>query len=64
MSNQRRTSFFTPLLIGMTPIGLVIGVTEAWRLAGGLVAIIAVQLVLMSLAAWGLVRCLREERKS
>ncbi|MFO7324681.1 MAG: hypothetical protein DIU62_003100 [Pseudomonadota bacterium] len=62
MSNQKPMRFSTRLMQVMTPIGLIIGLEEAWRLAGGLVAIIAAQVALTSLAAWALVRRLREER--
>lgn len=62
MSNQRQMKFSTRMLMGLTPIALAIGVTEAWRLAGGLVTIIGVQIILMGLAAWALVRRIREER--
>ena len=61
MSNQRQMKFSTRLLMVITPVGLVIGLVEAWRLAGGLVAIIAAQLILMGLAAVALVRHIRKE---
>ena len=58
----RQMKYSTRLVMVITPIGAVIGVMEAWRLAGGLVAVVAAQLLLMSLAAWALFRRIREER--
>lgn len=62
MKDQRQMKFSTRMLMVITPIGAVLGVMEAWRLAGGLVAVVAAQLLLMSLAGVALYRRMREER--
>lgn len=60
--NLRQMQFSKRLMLVITPIGMIIGVVEAWRLAGGLVAIVAAQLLLLSLAAAALVAKIREEK--
>lgn len=62
MKDQRQMKFSTRMLMVITPIGAVLGIMEAWRLAGGLVAVVAAQLLLMSLAGVALYRRMREER--
>lgn len=62
MKDQRQMKFSTRMLMVITPIGAVLGVMEAYRLAGGLVAVVAAQVVLMSLAGVALYRKMREER--
>ena len=52
-----------PLLLITTPIGVALGLYEAWRLAGGLVFLMAALLGLMSVAMWSVVRTIRRERK-
>jgi hypothetical protein len=55
--------FSTRLLMVITPLGLVIGLHEAWRLAGGLVALVAMQVFLFTVAAVMVVRRIREESR-
>lgn len=55
-------TFSRRLIIGMTPIGMAIGLMEGWRLAGGLVAIIAFQMILLGCAAAAVVMKIREEK--
>lgn len=55
--------FSRRLLLVTTPIGLVIGLHEAWRLAGGLVVLLAAQILLFGLATLALVRRIREEKR-
>lgn len=62
MKDLRQMKFSTRMLMVITPIGAVLGVMEAYRLAGGLVAVVAAQVVLMSLAGVALYRKMREER--
>lgn len=62
MEDQRQMKFSTRMLMVITPIGAVLGIMEAWRLAGGLVAVVGAQLLLMSLAGVALYRRMREER--
>ena len=52
-----------PLLLITTPIGVALGLYEAWRLAGGLVFLMAALLGLISVAMWSIVRTIRRERK-
>lgn len=63
MSDQRQMKFSTRLMVVITPIGMAIGIYEAWHLAGGLVAVVAGQLMLMSLAGVALVRIIRREKQ-
>lgn len=60
--NQRQMQFSKRMLMVLTPIGLLIGLNEAWRLAGGLVAIIAGQMLLLGCAAAVVVMKIREEK--
>ena len=52
-----------PLLLITNPIGVALGLYEAWRLAGGLVFLMAALLGLISVAMWSVVRTIRRERK-
>jgi predicted MFS family arabinose efflux permease len=52
-----------PLLLITTPIGVALGLYEAWRLAGGLVFLMAAMLGLISVAMWSVVRTIRRERR-
>ena len=53
--------FSTRLLMALTPVGVVIGLLEAWRLAGGLVVLMAIQFLVLTVAAVALVRRIRQE---
>lgn len=53
-----------PILLVTTPIGLVLGLREAYRLAGGLVVLMAIMVALFGIAILGIVRTIREEKKS
>jgi hypothetical protein len=48
-------------LLVTTPVGVAIGLYEAWRLAGGLVVLMAAQLIVLGLIIGGLVRVVRRE---
>lgn len=61
MSATPRSRFFKILLLVITPLGLLIGLHEAWRLAGGLVFLVAAQILLMGVAATAVVRMIRRE---
>ena len=52
-----------PLLLVTTPIGVVLGVYEAFRLAGGLAFLMIVLLLGMSAAIGGLVLTIRREER-
>jgi hypothetical protein len=53
-----------PILLVSTPLGVIGGLHEAYRLAGGLMVIMAAMVVLMSLAVTGLVRVVRQEQRA
>jgi hypothetical protein len=55
MKILRRTLLFT------TPLGVAIGLYEAWQLAGGLVVLMATQMIVLGLIVGGLVRIVRRE---
>lgn len=63
MIRRREATFFKRMLLVITPIGMIIGLHEAWRLAGGMVVLVAAQLLILTLAAVALVRKVREERQ-
>jgi len=51
-----------PLLLVTTPIGLAIGLYEGWRLAGGLVLIMAALMGVIGVAIGSVVYTIRRER--
>jgi uncharacterized membrane protein len=51
-----------PLLLVTTPIGLAIGLYEGWRLAGGLVFIMAALMLVIGVAFGTVVWTIRRER--
>jgi predicted MFS family arabinose efflux permease len=51
-----------PLLLVTTPIGLAIGLYEGWRLAGGLVLIMAALMGVIGVAIGSVVFTIRRER--
>lgn len=53
-----------PLLILTTPIGLGWGLYEAYRLAGGLVLIMAALVAVIAAAMGSVIRTVRRERKA
>ena len=61
--NQRQMKFSKRLLMATTPVGVVIGLHEAWRLAGGLVVLMAIQILILTLVAVAVVRRIREEER-
>jgi predicted MFS family arabinose efflux permease len=52
-----------PLLLIITPIGLAIGLYEGWRLAGGLVFLMAAFIGFLSFAFLTVVLTIRRERR-
>ncbi len=52
-----------PLLLVTTPIGLVWGLYEAWRLAGGLVFLMLALISVISVAMISVVRTIRREQR-
>lgn len=53
-----------PLLLITTPIGVVGGLHEAWRLAGGLVFLMLAMVCVMSVAIASVVLTIRREKKA
>jgi uncharacterized membrane-anchored protein len=52
-----------PILLVSTPIGVVLGVREAWRLAGpGMALLMAAMVSVVGLLVWMTVRTIRRER--
>ena len=52
-----------PILLVSTPIGVVFGLREAWRIAGpGMAALMALLLAVVSAFIWMTVRTIRKER--
>lgn len=51
-----------PLLLVTTPIGLAVGLYEGWRLAGGLVFIMAALMLVIGVAFGTVVYTVRKER--
>lgn len=52
-----------PLLLVTTPIGLAVGLYEGWRLAGGLVFIMAALMLVIGVAFGTVVWTIRKERR-
>jgi hypothetical protein len=63
MKRQETMKFSSRLLMVITPVGVVIGLHEAWRLAGGLVLLMAVQILVLSIVAVAVVRTIRRESR-
>jgi hypothetical protein len=52
-----------PLLLITTPIGVIGGLYEGWRLAGGLVFLMFAMLCVMGVAAASVVMTVRREKR-
>ena len=63
MKSTERMKFSSRMLMVTTPVGVVIGLHEAWRLAGGLVVLMAVQMLVLGGIAVAVVRMVRRESK-
>jgi hypothetical protein len=53
-----------PLMLTITPIGVAIGVYEAWRLTGGLVLLVLVMLGGLGVAFASLIATIRREQRT
>lgn len=51
-----------PLLLVTTPVGLAVGLYEGWRLAGGLVFVMAALIGVIAVALGSVVLTVRRER--
>jgi len=52
-----------PLLLVLTPIGVVVGLIHGYRVAGGLVVLMAGMLMIVGVAAVTVVMAIRRERR-
>jgi len=52
-----------PLLLVLTPIGVVVGLIHGYRVAGGLVVLMAGMLMIVGVAAFTVVMAIRRERR-
>jgi hypothetical protein len=52
-----------PLLLVTTPIGVAYGLYEGWRLAGGLVFIMAAMIAVIGVAVGSIVLTIRKEKR-
>lgn len=61
MNAPERMKFSSRLLMVITPLGVAIGLYEAWHLAGKLVFLMALQIIALATAAVVVVRIVRRE---
>lgn len=61
MKYSDQMKFSRRMLVVMTPIGVAIGLHEAYRLAGGMVILMALQIAILTAVVVGLVRVVRRE---
>jgi uncharacterized membrane-anchored protein len=53
-----------PILLVTTPLGVIFGLREAWRLAGpGMAVLMAMMLTVVGVLVWWTVRRIQQERK-
>ena len=52
-----------PLLLVSTPLGIVTGLIEAYRLVGGLAILMFAMMAMLGVAATGVVYTIRKEKK-
>jgi prepilin signal peptidase PulO-like enzyme (type II secretory pathway) len=53
-----------PILLVTTPLGVIFGLREAWRLAGpGMAVLMAVMLTVVGALVWWTVRRIQQEQK-
>lgn len=62
-ANNQWMKIAKPLLLVATPVGLAVGLYEGWRLAGGLVFLMAAMIAVIGVAAGSVVMTVRRERK-
>lgn len=53
-----------PILLVSTPVGVVLGLIEGYRLAGGLVVLMALMLGVVSIAAGTVISTIRREQRA
>jgi len=63
MKRPERMKFSSRLLMFITPIGVAIGLYEAWFLAGKLAFVMALQILLLAIITIVVVRVVRRESR-
>ncbi len=63
LADNQRMRVAKPLLLIATPIGVAYGLYEGWRLAGGLVFIMAAMLAVIGFAIGSVVMTIRKEKE-
>ncbi|MEO8314702.1 MAG: hypothetical protein ABI645_07895 [Pseudomonadota bacterium] len=61
MKTPERMKFSSRLLMVITPLGVAIGLYEAWHLAGKLVFLMALQIIALAAGVVAVVRIVRRE---
>jgi hypothetical protein len=61
MTSPERMRFSSRLLMVITPIGVALGLYEAWFLAGKLAFVVALQILLLAVVTAVVVRTVRRE---
>lgn len=61
---RERMKIAKPILLVSTPVGVVLGLYEGYRLAGGLVVLMAAMLALVSIAAATVISTIRREQRA
>ena len=61
--DNRGMKIAKPLLLVTTPIGVAYGLYEGWRLAGGLVFIMAAMIAVIGVAVGSIVMTIRKEKR-
>ncbi len=61
MKYSEQMWFSRRMLVVLTPVGVAIGLHQAWRLAGGMVILMALQIMILTAVVVGLVRMVRRE---
>ena len=61
--DNRGVKIAKPLLLVTTPLGVAYGLYEGWRLAGGLVFIMAAMIAVIGVAAGSIVMTIRKEKR-
>lgn len=62
MDRSQEMKLTRKMLLWTTPIGVAIGLYEAWQLAGGLVVLMALQMLVLAAVMVALVRTVRREK--
>lgn len=62
MDRSKEMKLTRRMLVVTTPIGVAIGLYEAWHLAGGLVLLMALQMLILSIVVVAVVRVVQREK--